>query len=342
MGLSAAAQMSGAFAWMTDVLLQRAGGSRRRLFVFLFIAAALITIVLSNDATAIVLTPIVYHAVAKRGGDASPFLFACAFVANVASFGLPFSNPANILILPHAHLLSYLWHLGPPQLVAIAIALVLFLFFFRRELRGRYDCVVAGTPDARALRTIVVMAGVAITYLIGLLFGWPLGLVAIVGAVAALVVARATIDRIAERFAWKTLLLLAGLFVLFEALMRAGFVDDALGALQRVAVYGSFAVETACAGGAALLSNLFNNLPVAVASSYLVQRAPAEHLAYALIAGVDLGPNLAVTGSLATILWLTILRGYGVRIDLIQYSRLGALVVPPTLAVTILWLWLVR
>jgi len=69
MGLAAAAEESGAFAWITAVLLERAGGSRRRLFVLLFVTGAALTLVLSNDATAIGLTPIVYRALVSASAD---------------------------------------------------------------------------------------------------------------------------------------------------------------------------------------------------------------------------------------------------------------------------------
>ena len=105
MGLSAAAEESGAFTWVAEVMVERARGSRRRLFVLLFLSGAVLTFLLSNDATAIVFTPLVYRAVAKRGGDALPFLFGCVFVADTASFGLPFANPANILVLPQPQIL---------------------------------------------------------------------------------------------------------------------------------------------------------------------------------------------------------------------------------------------
>lgn len=342
MGLSAAAQESGAFAWITDIVLAAAGGSRRRLFVLLFGLAALVTIVLSNDATAIVLTPIVYRAIAKQNGDADPFLFAGAFVANTASFGLPFSNPANVLVLPHPHLATYVWHLGPPVLGALAINLSVFLFFFRRRLQGRYATVIPGHRTPRARLTLYAMCLVAPAYVIGLLLGWPIGGIAIGGAAVCGIIAGVPFACLAQLVAWRIFGLLAGLFVLFDALLRAGFVVWAMRSIDDVVRYGGFAVEAIAVGGAAVLSNVFNNLPVAVASSYLVQRAPAEHLAYPLIAGIDVGPNLLATGSLATILWLTILRGYGVRINLLEYFALGAMVVPPTLAVCVGWLWFIH
>jgi len=339
MGLSAAAEASGAFQWITDVLLERARGSCLRLFVYLFLTGALVTVLLSNDATAIALTPIVYAAVSTRRIDPKPFLFACIFVANTASFGLPFSNPANVLILPQARLLPYVWHLGVPQFAAIAANLIIFLFFFRRQLRGRYAYSRCASPGGRARRALYGMAGVAVAYFIALLQGWPLGPVAATGAAFVILISGTSLRRTVAYVGWSTFALLAGLFVLLDAVTRAGFVTLALAWLDQTLRYGSLAANAIAAGGAALLSNALNNLPVAVASSYVVTHAASEHIAYPLIVGVDLGPNLITTGSLATILWLGILRGYGVRVTLGEYLRLGIVVVPVTLAISVLWLW---
>lgn len=342
MGLAAAAEESGAFAWITDTLLVRARGSRRRLFVLLFVTGAMLTVLLSNDATAIVFTPVVYRAVVKRGGDTMPFLFACTFVADTASFGLPFSNPANILILPHAQLLAYLWHLGPPQIAAIAVNLLIFLLFFRDRLRGRYENGPAGTAPAAAVRALIAMVVVGVAYFVAIACSWPIGPVAVIGAIITLAVARVPLPAAARHIGWGTFALLAGLFALLDAVARAGFVNWALHGLDDALRYGPFAASAMAATGAALLSNALNNLPVAVVSSYVVAHAPSEHLAYPLILGVDLGPNLTTTGSLATILWLTMLRDRGIRINPLEYLRLGVVVVPATIGVALLWLWWVR
>jgi len=342
MGLAAAAEESGAFAWITDVLLERAGGSRRRLFVLLFVTGAALTLVLSNDATAIGLTPIVYRSLMSASADdAMPFLFGCTFVADTASFGLPFANPANVLILPHARFLPYIAHLGPPQVLAIALNLALFLALFRSRLRGRYEVRDAAPPSAPAVRTLVVVASVAVAYIAAMELRIPLGPVAAVGALAAIVIGRVEPQAALRHVSWSTFALLAGVFVLLDAIARAGFVDWALRELEHAARHGVLAADAWAAFGSAIVSNVLNNLPVAVASSYVVAHAPSEHLAYALIAGVDLGPNLTTAGSLATILWMGSLRKRGVHVNAWEYIKLGLIVVPVTIGVTVLWLWLV-
>lgn len=143
-----------------------------------------------------------------------------------------------------------------------------------------------------------------------------------------------------ERIGWSTFPLLAGLFVLLDAVSRSGFTTCAIGQLHRLAHEGPLATISAAAFGSALAANLFNNLPIAVISGTVVSHGSESWLAYPLIAGVDLGPNLTTTGSLATILWLSILRSRGLTINPLEYLRLGLTVVPAMLIVTSLWLWL--
>jgi arsenical pump membrane protein len=343
MGISVAADESGAFQSIADFVLQIARGSRRRLFVLLFVACALVTLLLSNDATAIALTPIVYRAVSRRaGGDVKPYLFACVFTANAASFGLPFSNPANVLILPHPRLGAYLWHMVPAQLAVIAVTLTVFLFFFSRRLAGRFEIRDSDRVSPRAIRTLYALGAIIAAYVVALLVHSPLGPVALAGAVLTSLIAGAAPLHVVRRISWKTLVILGGLFVLLDAVARGGFLGWTLVEVDRALRYGTLATTAITVAGAGLFSNLFNNLPVAVAASYVVSHISVERIAYPFIVGVDVGPNLITTGSLATILWLSAVRSYGVRVTLGEYFGLGALVVPPAIAVSVLWLWIAR
>ena len=135
---------------------------------------------------------------------------------------------------------------------------------------------------------------------------------------------------------WSVLPLVAGLFVLVQALTRTGVVSVLAGAL-RAASQGSEAGTAAFAGGLmAGASNLINNLPAGlIASGAIAQAHPPQRVVDALLIGVDLGPNLSVSGSLATILWLTAIRREGEDISFGRFLKLGALVMPPTLALAI-------
>ena len=342
MTISAAADRSGVFAWVADVLLDRARGSRRRLFAYLFGAGAALTIVMSNDATAIVFTPVVYRAVAGRGIDALPYLYACTFAADTASFGLPFSNPANLLVLPRPQLAAFAEHLFVPMVIAVVLNLAIFTVFFRRQLRGSYHAPAAAPLSGRMRATMVAMGAVAVAYVAALVFDVPLGPVAFAGALLVLAVARITPKAASAGVGWSTFVLLAGMFVLLDAVVHEGAVAWALGALHEEARHGALSALLSATFGSALAANVFNNLPVAVISGAVAAHGIGSPLAYALIAGVDLGPNMTTTGSLATILWLGIVRSRGFRVSPFEYLRLGVLIVPLSLVVTSLWLWLLH
>ena len=90
--------------------------------------------------------------------------------------------------------------------------------------------------------------------------------------------------------------------------------------------------------GAALAvgCNLVNNLPAGLVAGRVVEIASVpEHVRAAVLIGVDLGPNLSVTGSLATILWLTALRREGQSVSALSFLKLGALVMPPALLLAV-------
>lgn len=96
--LSELGRRGGLFDWLATFAVNHARGSPRRLFLLVFAVGTLVTIFLSNDATAVVLTPAVFAVARKAQARALPLLFACAFIANAASFVLPISNPANIVL----------------------------------------------------------------------------------------------------------------------------------------------------------------------------------------------------------------------------------------------------
>lgn len=341
MAISAAADESGLFGWIADAIVARANGSRHRLFTYLFLGGALLTVVMSNDTTAVVFTPIVYRAVSGRGLTALPFLYACTFIADTASFGFPFSNPANILVLPRPELIPFIVHLTIPMIVSVAINLAIFRFIFRRAFEGDYAFTLRPPLDARIRNVLAVMGAVAVLYLVAVGFRIQLGPVAALGALIVVIAARAHPRLVISRISWTTLVLLCGLFVLLDAVEHQGAIALAVRGLQNAAHSGALSGILSAAFGAAVASNLVNNLPVAAMSGTIVAQT-GHTLAYPLIAGADLGPNLSTTGSLATILWLSIVRERGFNVSTREYARLGLCVVPPTLLFTCLWLWLVR
>ena len=136
--LSELARREGVFDWLASLAVTAAKGSRARLFGLVYLVGIGVTVFLSNDATAVVLTPAVYAAVQKARTKALPYLLICAFIANAASFVLPISNPANLVVygkgLPP--LMPWLRTFLLPSVFSIAATYVALRWVVRKELAG--------------------------------------------------------------------------------------------------------------------------------------------------------------------------------------------------------------
>jgi arsenical pump membrane protein len=341
--LSETARREGLFDWLAVEAVLHARGSPRRLFLLVYGVGTLVTVFMSNDATAVVLTPAVFAAAKKARLEPLPYLFVCAFVANAASFVLPISNPANIVLygghMPQ--LLAWLKSFTLPSIVSIVVTYLLLRWRMRRALAGQVD----GVPERRTLPRSagVALAGIVLTALaliaasfLDVRLGWPAAIGGTLTAAAVLVIERAAPWPVIRHVSWSVIPLVAGLFVLVRAIEGTGLIDSVTRELIAL-VQHSEALAAAVAGGSiAIASNLMNNLPVGlIAASVLTHAQPPLAVTDAALIGVDLGPNLSITGSLATILWLLAIRRDGEHVDFWRFLKVGALVMPPALVLAI-------
>jgi arsenical pump membrane protein len=342
--LAELAREEGVFDWVADLAVRHARGTAHRLFFWIYVAGIGVTALLSNDATAVVLTPAVLAAVRRAKVMPRPHLLACALIANAASFLLPISNPANLVVygaqLPSLGVWMRIFLF--PSLISVAATFVCLRGLSRKDLAG--ETAPVGEPYRLEPGGWLALAGIGITA-VGLLIASavhvPLGAPTLgAGLVTLLLVAlrdRSAPRNAIQNVAWSVLPLVAGLFMLVEALNRAGMLRLTRAGLDWLAAAPA-GVGKFCGGFAiALLSNVMNNLPAGLAAGAALQHT-AQHgvLAHAVMIGVDLGPNLSVTGSLATILWLIALRRDGVEITGWEFLKVGIVVMPVALALALL------
>jgi arsenical pump membrane protein len=348
--LSELARIYGVFDWVASLAVEHARGSSVRLFTLIYAAGAIVTAILSNDATAVVLTPAVFSAVRRSQAEPLPNLFACAFIANAASFVLPISNPANLVVFrgQMPPLIEWVTSFGVPSLVSIAVTYAVLRWYFRRELRG------AIPRDQRPTRLTgngrVVLAGifaVAVVVLVASAMNRDLGLPTCVSAmvVSAVVLLRARTSpmRVVRDISWSVLPLVAGLFVLVEAVNSIGALKLSANAMAWAQRLPGIAGALVTAGVVGVGNNFVNNLPLGLMAGSALQVTHAHGLiAHAVLIAVDLGPNLSVTGSLATILWLIALRREGVHVDFRSFLKVGAVAMPISLVLAIAGLVLLK
>ena len=285
------------------------------------------------------LTPAVYAAASKAKAKPLPLLFACAMIANAASFVLPISNPANLVLyggkMPPIG--DWLASFALPSVLSIAATFVVLRWIERGSLRGTCECDVPRADLSRggiiALIGIIVTAGllIIVSAFDGAL-GLPTCLAGIVTVIAVCIGSRTSLVTILTCVSWAVLPLVAGLFVLVEALAGTGVIAQLARPLQEAAAQSPASAAGVSGTILAFGSNLMNNLPAGLIASTTIQQAnPPQIATDALLIGVDLGPNLSITGSLATILWLTAIRREGEDVSFWRFLKVGALVMPPAL-----------
>jgi arsenical pump membrane protein len=343
--LAELARHEGVFDWIADIAVRHARNSASRLFLLIYFTGVAVTALLSNDATAVVLTPAILAAVRRARVEPKPYLLACALIANAASFLLPISNPANLVVYGHhlPALSSWLRIFLLPSIASVAVTYFCLRFLCGGVLRSEIHLPDLPLPLPPAGRVALVGLIFASTVLLtASAFGAGLGIPTCAAAVASLILVsvkdRSIYRLAAVEISWSILPLVAGLFILVEALNGAGMLRLMEGAFQWLAREPKPAAYLASSGGAAVLSNAMNNLPVALAAGAALKITP--QLSHAVLVGVNLGPNLSVTGSLATILWLIALRREKVEITPWQFFKTGLIVMPAALIVSVLALWL--
>jgi arsenical pump membrane protein len=322
-------------------MARAAAGRPRRLLTLVFVTAAVTTAVLSLDTTVVLLTPVVFATATRLDMRARPHVYACTHLANSASLLLPVSNLTNLLAFAASGLVfgRFAALMALPWLAVIGVEYAVFGRFFAADLgagpRARPDAGDARIPVFTVAVVGLTLAGFVVTSAAGVSPAWA----ALAGA--AVLAGRALTRR---RTTPLSLLRAADLpfavFVLGLGIVVAAVVRNGLGtALRPLLPAGtSLPALLAIAARAAVLANVCNNLPAVLVLLPLTAPAGAGAV-LAVLLGVNIGPNLTYTGSLATLLWRRTLRHHGSAPDLGEFTRLGLLTVPAGLVLAVLALW---
>jgi arsenical pump membrane protein len=327
-------------AWMA----RTAVGRPRRLLVLVFAVAAVTTAVLSLDATVILLTPVVFATAARLEARAKPHLYACTQLSNSGSLLLPVSNLTNLLAFSASGLAfaRFAGLMALPWLAVIGTEYVVFRWFFATDLDAGAKPVGDGNGEDSTGAPVFVLAVVAVT-LAGFVIASAAGVNPAWAALGGAVIlgARALAQR---RSSVAGLALAADVpflaFVLCLGIVVQAVTNNGLGgALRPIVPTGtSLLALLGTAALAAALANVINNLPAVLVLLPLAAPAGAGAILAVLI-GVNIGPNLTYTGSLATLLWRRVLHARGSGPSLWEFTRLGLCTVPPGVVIAVLALW---
>lgn len=337
------------FDWLAAHATIMAKGSSGKLFLLIYLVGIIVTVFLSNDATAVVLTPAVASVVKTAKVEKPlPYLLICAFVANAASFVLPISNPANLVIYG-THMPSLLHWLG--QFLIPSVCAITVTYFMLRYTQR--DCFTEKIETDIELPQLtqggkMALIGICVTTVVLLVssawniqLGLPTAITGIITTVIVLARTNKNPVTIVKGVSWSVLPLVAGLFIIVEALNETGMIQQLTALLMHTISRSEAAAVWLSGSVVAVACNLVNNLPAGlIAGSVLQNGHVPESVKSAVLIGVDLGPNLSITGSLATILWLVALRREGQEISAWTFLKLGSMIMTAALLISILSLWI--
>jgi arsenical pump membrane protein len=301
----------------------RTRGGGVGLFALTMFAVAVVTAVLNLDTSVVFMTPIAINAARAKGTDETAFLYGTIFMSNSASLLLVGSNLTNLLVFARRNELgaTFAQHTVLPWLAAIVVTtLVVGAWRWRalhdnargsRELSESYALGPGVAAVAFAVVAMLVMSHPAI---------WVF-MVGVIAQVIALARRRGT---------WReavTAITPGTLVVLFAIAVAVGWFARWSSLTRHLLSHANLATT---AVAAALSSLLINNLPAASLFAAHGVRHP-----FALLLGLDFGPNCAVTGALSSLLWLRIARRHDLRPSIATFSAVGTIIAVASISIAL-------
>ena len=351
---------AGFFTWCALHIARWGQGRTHRLFSLLILLGALVAAVFANDGAALILTPIVLgilHALRFGPQTLLAFVIAAVFIADAGSLPLVVSNLVNIFVADYFRIgFNAYWHImAVTGAITVLAAWAVLYLYFRRDLPVHYDVTQLTAPitaiqDRATFQTgWVVLIGLLIALVIAEPLGVPVSALAGLAALILMIVAARgetiAVRPIIRRAPWQIVTFSLGMYLVVYGLRHAGLTAYLADALNWFAQQGLWAATFGTGFLMAALSSVMNNMPAVLAGTLAIDQTDLQGpvktaMIYANIIGCDLGPKLTPIGSLATLLWLHVLKQKGIVITWGQYCRVGVVLTLPVLLVSLLALGL--
>ena len=354
---------AGFFHWAALYIARWGGGRGRLLFPLVVLLGAAIAAFFANDGAALLLTPIVLAILLRlefKPAAALAFIIACGFVADSTSLPLVISNLVNIVSANYFGIGfgRYAAVMVPVDLVSLAATLIVLWWYFRRDVPAAYAVDQLEAPheairDPLVFKAAFPLLGVLlVAYFVTAPFDVPVSIVSSTGALILLALAGRwlkggrggviNLRKVLIGAPWQIVIFSLGMYLVVYGLKNAGLTDYLARGLVWLAGFGPWIATLGTGFAAAILSSVMNNMPSVLVGALSIQQAPdlspltRELMVYANVIGCDLGPKFTPIGSLATLLWLHVLASKGQKITWGQYMKVGLVITPPVLFVTLL------
>ena len=345
-------RQSGAFEFVAIWAAKRARGRPAVVLVLLVVITAVLSAVLDNVTTVLLVAPVTFLICERLAVPAIPFLISEVLASNIGGTATLIGDPPNLIIASRAGLtfMDFVVNVGPIVVVLLAVFTGMALLMFRKHLRydpDRAARVMALTEreairDPRLLVTsLAVIAAVLAGFILQSVTGLQPSVVAMLGAGLLILLTRLETSTVFADVEWETLLFFAGLFVMVGGLVNLGVIEQ-IGNAAAGAVGDRYAGASAILlVGSAVVSGIVDNIPYVATMAPLVNDLvavggdAARPLWWALTLGADLGGNATAVGASANVVVLGIARRNGQPISFWEFTKYGLITTGVTVAIAV-------
>jgi arsenical pump membrane protein len=360
----------GFFHWTAEILTAKAKGSGLRLFWYVNLLCFLMTLFFNNDGSILITTPILLILLQNlrlKTNQKVPYLLSGALIATASSAPIGVSNIVNLIGLKIVGMDLYMQTLMmfvPATLGLLLLLLLLFLYFHRqlpRKLVSSANHTTKNHPLAQDRSPIpiehrtkfmayilIFVFTVRISLFVASYFGIPIELVAVLGSLLLLLwrwyYLRITPTDMLKKTPWHILVFAFAMYVIIYGLNNIGLTGYLVQLLYPIVSQSLFHASLIMGGLLALMANIFNNHPALMVGTLTLTQMDLSPLTLKVaylsnVIGGDVGSLLLPIGTLATLIWMHLLKKSKVKVTWATYMKVSFLVIPPTVLFTLVSLY---
>jgi len=345
---------TGLFPWIGVQAVKLGDGDPRRILAILAVVTAVASALLDNVTVIVLLAPVTLFVAASLGVSPVPFLIAMVLASNIGGMATLIGDPPNILIGSAANIdfLTFTRHLTPLTVIILVVFILMAPWLFKKDLQPRMGrSIDVDSLDASALITNYPLLRKSLIVMLGVMVGFTLhgalhlepATIALAGATVLMIWTGQDPHRLLRNVEWPTLFFFMGLFIVVEAVVRAGIIDSLAAWVLRM-TGGSLTLTTMLLLWlSALGSGVIDNIPYTATMIPIVKQVgqgmPIEPLWWALAMGACLGGNLTLVGASANVIAASLSERSGHPIHFGQFLRYGLLVTLMSLGIATVYLW---